>query len=238
MTYGQNEAEADSFGCIEESLKEVVRDFVENYNESISDDESLPTMFSHLNETELLMVEGELIDYIYSLIKPSLDEERISTASKKVTRSLLSVGVSIDLLLKMVPKFIEFARSSTVVVALDTKPVQAAMSRLESRFSGQILVILDAERQKDDGRFLEIEELAQITQRATSTSHLMRLLLGSLIKSEGIAGAYFGRFNLDGQMEYEYVVGDAISEISRLASQKKITSFGWCFDRLAFKDGA
>ena len=172
MTYGQNDAEANLFGCIEGSLKELIRDFVENYNESISDDESLPAMFSHLNETELEMVKGELIDYIYILVVPSLDEESISTASKKVTRSLLSVGVSIDLLLKMVPKFIEFARSPTVVEALDTKPVQAAMSRLESRFSGQILVILDAERQKDDGHFLEIEELAQITQRATSTSHL------------------------------------------------------------------
>ncbi len=222
MTYGQNEAEANSFGCAEGSLKELVRDFVGNYNESISDDESLPTMFSYLNETELLMVKGELIDYLHILIEPSLDDESISTASKKVARSLLSVGVSIDLLLKMVPKFIEFARSTPVVEALDAKTVQATMSRLESRFSGQILVILDAERQKDDGRFLEIEELAQITKRATSTSHLMRLLLGSLIKSEGIAGAYFGRFNLDGHMEYEYVVGDAISEIIRLASQKKI----------------
>ncbi|NNN12289.1 MAG: PAS domain S-box protein [Acidimicrobiaceae bacterium] len=222
MTHGQNEVEANSFGFCEESLKEFVRDFVENYNESVLDDKPLALMVSHLNEAELSMVKKELIDYIHVLIEPSSDDESISVASKKVTRSLLSVGISIDWLLKIVPKFIEVTRSAPSTDALGAKAVRAAASRLESRFNGQILVILDIERQHDDGRFLEIEELAQFTQRATSTSHLMRLLFGSLIKSEGIAGAYFGRFNLEGQMEYEHVVGETFIEISRLASQKKI----------------
>ena len=222
MSHIHKRGGASSSGQLGETLVPIIDEFVECYIESTRSEKPSPTTVSHLNKTEASMMKNELSRYIALLVDSNSDEESVTLASKQITRTLLSVGVSVDWLLKMISEAVEILRSASSKYGVDSEVVNRAASLLEAGFASQILVILDAERHDDEVRFLEIEELAQITQRATSTSHLMKLLLESLIKSEGIAGAYFGHFNLEGQLEYDHVAGETFVQISRLASEKKI----------------
>ncbi len=222
MSHIHNEGGANSSGRLGETLVSIIDDLVERNIESTRDEKPSSTAISHLNETEASTVKTELSRYITLLVDPNSDEESVTLASKQITRTLLTVGVSVDWLLKMISEAVEIFRSAPSKYGIAPEVLKETASLLEAKFASQILVILETERHDDEVRFLEIEELAQITQRATSTSHLLKLLLDSLIQSEGIAGAYFGHFNLEGQLEYDHFAGETFVQIGRLASERKI----------------